>query len=58
MDGTRIFEFDGGQRGGKAEEIGRSKENGCYRTFNREKLAAGALAVNDQKKFSIDCAVF
>jgi len=37
-----------GQRGGKAECMG-AEENCCYRIFNWGKLAAGALAVNDQK---------
>jgi len=47
MGGTRIFEL-GGQRGSKAESMG-GRRNCCYRTFNRGKLAAGALAVNHQK---------
>ena len=46
MGGTRIFELGAarGQGGGHG-----AKENGCYRTFNGGKRAAGALAVNDQK---------
>jgi len=59
---TKIFELgdSGGQGGGHR----RTKENCCYRTFNRGKLPACVLAVttNDRKyteiQHSLFCSVF